>query len=218
MRDVIFGLNDGLVTSIGFVSGVTGAVIQSHVVVLTGIAQLVAGAVAMFIGAYLSNKSQQEFFYKEIAREQREIKEIPDVEKQEIRDIYQEMGFKPEEVEMIVNRITSDEKLWVRFMMREELGILDDDLESPVKAGTVMGVTFLAGGFFPLVPYFFTSDTLAALNISVIVSVLVFFLIGVGKSKLTKMHWFRSGMQVTCLGGLAAGVGFLIGKGIALFL
>jgi vacuolar iron transporter family protein len=215
LRDVIFGLNDGLVTSIGFVSGVTGAVFQSKVVILTGIAQIVAGGVAMFIGAYLSNKSQEEFFYKEIAREKREIKEIPDVEKQEIRDIYGEMGFKAEEVEMIVNRITSDEKLWVRFMMREELGILEEDMQNPVKAGTIMGLTFLIGGIFPLLPYFIIENPIMALKISILLSALVFFSIGIGKSTLTKIHWFKSGMQVTILGGLAALVGFLIGKGIS---
>lgn len=218
LRDVIFGLNDGLVTSIGFVSGVTGAVFQSKVIVLTGIAQLAAGGVAMFIGSYLSNKSQQEFFYKEIAREKREIKEIPDVEKQEIRDIYNQMGFTEEEVEMIVNRITSDEKLWVRFMMREELGILEEEMESPTKAGMIMGGTFLMGGFCPLLPYFFLSDTLVALKTSIFLSVMVFFAIGVGKSSLTKTNWFKSGMQVTCLGGFAALVGFLLGKGISLIL
>jgi VIT1/CCC1 family predicted Fe2+/Mn2+ transporter len=216
LRDVIFGLNDGLVTSIGFVSGVTGAVLQSHVIVLTGIAQVVAGGVAMFIGAYLSNKSQQEFFYKEIDREKREIKEIPEIEKQEIRDIYGEMGFKPDEVEMIVRRITSDERLWVRFMMREELGILEEEMENPVKAGLVMGSTFAIGGLFPLIPYFFAADSYFALKTSILVSVLVFFSIGVGKSTLTKTHWLKSGIQVAFLGSLAALVGFAIGKGISL--
>jgi VIT1/CCC1 family predicted Fe2+/Mn2+ transporter len=218
LRDVIFGLNDGLVTTIGFVSGVTGAVFQSRVIMLTGIAQVIAGGVAMFIGAYLSNRSQEEFFLKEIAREKREIKEIPEVEKQEIRDIYIHMGFKPNEVEMIVNRITSDEKLWVRFMMREELGILEEEMENPLKAGMIMGTTFLIGGIFPLFPYFFMGETLLALKLSIFLSILVFFLIGVGKSTLTKTHWFKSGTQVTFLGGLAALVGFLIGKGISFFI
>ncbi len=218
LRDVVFGLNDGLVISLGFVSGVTGAVFQSKVIILTGLAQVVAGGVAMFIGAYLSNQSQQEFFYKEIEREKREIKEIPEVEKQEIRDIYNHMGFKPDEVEMIVNRITSDEDLWVRFMMREELGILEEEMENPLKAGMIMGTTFLIGGIFPLFPYFFMEETLLSLKISICLSILVFFLIGVGKSTLTKTHWFKSGIQVTFLGGLAALVGFLIGKGISFFI
>ncbi|MBI3353109.1 MAG: VIT1/CCC1 transporter family protein [Nitrospirae bacterium] len=218
LRDVIFGLNDGLVTSIGFVSGVTGAVFQNKVIVLTGIAQIIAGGIAMFIGAYLSNKSQEEFFLKEIAREKREIKEIPEIEKQEIRDIYSDMGFLPDEVEMIVKRITSDEKLWVRFMMREELGILEEEMKSPVKAGMIMGGTFMLGGAFPLFPYFFIQNTFMALKVSIFVSALVFFTIGVGKSTLTKTHWFKSGVQVTFLGGLAALVGFLIGKGIGMFI
>lgn len=218
LRDVIFGLNDGLVTSLGFVSGVTGAVFQNKVIILTGLAQVVAGGVAMFIGAYLSNKSQQEFFYKEIDREKREIKEIPEVEKEEIRDIYNHMGFKPDEIEMIVNRITSDEKLWVRFMMREELGILEEDMENPLKAGMIMGSTFLIGGIIPLFPYFFMEKTLLSLKVSIFLSIFVFFLIGVGKSTLTKTHWFKSGIQVAFLGGLAALVGYMIGKGISFFI
>lgn len=218
LRDVIFGLNDGLVTTIGFVSGVTGAVFQSRVIVLTGIAQVIAGGVAMFIGAYLSNKSQEEFFLKEIARERREIKEIPEVEKQEIRDLYNHMGFLPDEVEMIVNRITSDEKLWVRFMMREELGILEEEMVKPLKAGMIMGSTFLIGGILPLIPYFFTDRIYLALKISVFLSLFAFFSIGAGKSTFTKNHWLKSGIQVTLLGGSAALIGFLIGKAVSLII
>src|SRR5207249_10537180 len=120
----MFGVNDGLVSTMGFVAGATGALMQGHLVLLAGIASVVAGALAMGLGAYLASKSQREFFESERAREHREIEEVPEDERKEIRDIFAQMGFLPDEVEMIVRRITSNKDLWVRFMMREELGIL----------------------------------------------------------------------------------------------
>src|SRR3990167_15017 len=108
IREVVFGMNDGLVSTVGFVAGVTGSIKDSRIVFLTGMAAIVAGAVSMFLGAYLASKSQKEFFEMEIAREKREIIESPDKERQEIRDIFTDHGFTEDEVEMIVHRVTSD--------------------------------------------------------------------------------------------------------------
>ena len=126
IREVVFGINDGLVTAIGFIAGVTVSMADVKMVLLSGLAEMVAGAISMFFGAYLSTKSQREFFDNEIKRETREIDEMPEKETEEIREIYSNLGFKEDEVEMIVKRVTSDKKLWVRFMMREELGIMEE--------------------------------------------------------------------------------------------
>jgi VIT1/CCC1 family predicted Fe2+/Mn2+ transporter len=171
----------------------------------------VAGALSMGIGAYLASKSQREFFESEKARERREIEEVPEVERKEIRDIYERLGFEPNEVEMIVRRITSNKELWVHTMMREELGILEETVQ-PATIGLLMMAAFTIGGIPPLLPYLVVQEPLHALKVAVVVSLLALFLVGVVKTALTKQSWMRSGLEVTMLGSLAAGIGFGIGK------
>ncbi len=148
IREVMFGINDGLVSTIGFVAGATGSLMQTRLVLLAGIASVVAGALSMGIGAYLASKSQREFFESEKAREHREIEEVPEDERKEIRDIYARLGFQPDEVEMIVRRITSNKDLWVQTMMREELGILEETV-NPATIGLLMMVAFTSAVFRP---------------------------------------------------------------------
>lgn len=212
IRDVMFGVNDGLVSTIGFVAGATGALMHTRVVLLAGFASVVAGALSMGIGAYLASKSQREFFESEKSRERREIEEVPEVERNEIRDIFTKLGFQKDEVEMIVNRVTSDKDLWVRFMMREELGMMEESFDHPVMVAYLMSGAFVVGGMVPLLPYLVMEDVLAALNVAVGVSLVALFIIGVGKTVLTKQPWLKSGLEVVLLGSLAAGVGFVIGK------
>ncbi|TLY35337.1 MAG: hypothetical protein E6K60_10975 [Nitrospirae bacterium] len=216
IREVMFGINDGLVTTIGFVAGATGSLMQTRLVLLAGIASVVAGTLAMGIGGFLASKSQREFFQSEKAREQREIEEVPEAERKEIRDIFTELGFQKEEVEMIVRRVTSDKDLWVRFMMREELGILEESMDRPVVVGLLMSGAFLVGGMPPLLPYLFMRDPLTALKTAVAVSLLALFMIGVAKTGLTQQPWIKSGTEVLLLGSLAAGIGFAVGKLAAL--
>ncbi len=215
IREVMFGMNDGLISTIGFVAGATGALMQTRLVLLTGIASVVAGALAMGIGAYLASKSQRDFFESEKERERREIEEVPELERKEIRDIFTKLGFLKDEVEMIVNRVTSDKALWVRFMMREELGILEESFDNPVTVGFLMSGAYVVGGIAPLLPYLVMEDVLMALKVAVAVSLVALFIIGVGKTVLTKQPWLKSGMEVMLLGSLAAGVGFGIGKLVA---
>ena len=216
IREVMFGTNDGLVSTIGFVAGATGALMQTRLVLLAGIASVVAGALAMGIGAYLASKSQRDFFESEKERERREIEEVPELERKEIRDIFTKLGFLKDEVEVIVNRVTSDKALWVRFMMREELGILEESFDNPVTVGFLMAGAYVVGGIPPLLPYLAIEDVLLALKVAVAVSLVFLFAIGVGKTVLTKQPWLKSGMEVMLLGSLAAGVGFGIGKLVAL--
>jgi VIT1/CCC1 family predicted Fe2+/Mn2+ transporter len=215
IREVMFGMNDGLVSTIGFVAGATGALMQTRLVLLAGVASVVAGALSMGIGAYLASKAQRDFFESEKARERREIEEVPEIERNEIREIFAKLGFQKDEVEVIVRRVTSDKDLWVRFMMREELGILEESFDNPVTVGMLMAGAFVVGGVAPLLPYMMVENVLMALNVAVAVSLVALFIIGVGKTVLTKQPWLRSGSEVMLLGSLAAGIGFVIGKVVA---
>lgn len=216
IREVIFGVNDGLVTAIGFVAGVTVSMADIRSVLLAGLAEMVAGAISMFFGAYLSTKSQREFFDNEIKRETREIEEMPEKEKEEIREIYTDMGFKADEVEMIVNRVTSDKKLWVRFMMREELGIFEETFDDPLRVGAIMGISFAIGSLPPLIPYMVMDNPMTALKVAIVTSLIFLFGVGIGKTTVTKGNWVKSGIEVAIIGTIASGVGFVIGKIVSL--
>ncbi len=211
IREVVFGMNDGLVSTIGFISGVTGSIGESKIVFITGMASIMAGAISMFIGAYLASKSQKEFFEKELERERREIIETPEREKEEIREIFTAHGFTPEEVEIIVKRITQDKDRWIKFMMRDELGIIDENFDNPIKVGILMGVSFMLGGLPLLFPYIFVPDSISALKISIGIAVVVLFAIGVGRTVITKANLLKSSLETVILGSVAAGIGYLIG-------
>ena len=204
-------MNDGLVTTIGFLAGVTSSISEIRIIFLAGIAEIVAGAVSMSIGGYLATKSQREFFHSEIERERWEIERMPEKEAQEVREIYKEMGFSGEEQEMIVKRVTSDKELLLRFMKREELGLIDEHLDDPSKVAVTMGLSFMGGSIPPILPYFFISTPNYAILLAIFFSLIFLFFAGVLKTRLTKVNPFRSGIEMTLLGVLASGVGYGIG-------
>jgi VIT1/CCC1 family predicted Fe2+/Mn2+ transporter len=211
IREVVFGMNDGLVTTIGFLAGVTSSIAQSRYILLAGMAEIVAGAVSMALGAYLATKSQREFFHSEIEREKWEIEKMPEKEAQEIREIYGGMGFTRPEQEMIVNRVTSDKDILLRFMKREELGLFDEHLDDPPHVALTMGVSFAAGALPPILPYFFIPEPRTAIWAAIAVSVAFLFFIGAAKTRLTKTNAVRSGLETTILGVAACAAGYLFG-------
>jgi vacuolar iron transporter family protein len=211
IREIVFGMNDGLVTTIGFLAGVTSSIAQGRYILLAGMAEIVAGAISMALGAYLATKSQREFFHSEIEQEKWEIDKMPEKEAQEIREIYGGMGFSRPEQEMIVNRVTSDKDVLLRFMKREELGLFDEHLDDPVHVAVTMGLSFIGGALPPILPYFFSGDPHRAIWIAVLLSVVFLFSVGVVKTRLTKAKPLRSALETTILGVLACGIGYALG-------
>ena len=204
-------MNDGLVTTIGFLAGVTISISELRFVLLAGVAEIVAGAFSMTIGAYLSTKSQREFFQSEVELEKWEIERTPEKEAQELREIYKEMGFSGTELDIIVNRVAADKDLMLRIMKREELGLMDEHLDDPIKVALTMGIAFLGGSLPPILPYFFISSPSTAIWVAIFVSVLFLFVAGVIKTRLTMVNPWKSGLEMTFLGVLASAVGFGIG-------
>ena len=211
IREVVFGTNDGLITTLGFLAGVTGAISDKNTILLAAIAELVAGAFSMASGAYISSKSQIEYFQKEIAREKREIEEDPEHEKQEIWEIYKGRGFSDEEIAILINRITADKNQWLRFMLREELGLGDEAWENPFKVGLTMGGSFLIGSVIPILPYFFLQPG-PALVTATIASLVFLFCLGAFKTRITKSGWLKSGIEMLAIGTASALVGYLVGS------
>lgn len=211
VREVVFGINDGVVSTVGFLFGIASAFTDHRIVLISSLAEVLAGAFSMFFGGYLSTKSQQEFFEHEIIREKREIEEMPAKEREEIRRIYRTKGFQDEkELDLVVNRITADRKIWLKCMMEEELGLIVESMDSPLKVAMVIGASFLVGGFIPLVPFIFFEGAVA-LKTSLLFTAVSLFVLGGIKTTLTRKHWLKSGLEVLTIGVLAAGVGYFIG-------
>jgi VIT1/CCC1 family predicted Fe2+/Mn2+ transporter len=212
VREVIFGMNDGIISTLGFLAGVTAAVGDLRTILLAGIAAAIAGAVSMGMGSYVSSKSQRAFFQAEIAREAWEIEHMPDHERQEIREIYQRLGFTPEEVDIIVRRVTSNPDLWLRFMSREELGLTEETFDSPVRVAAVTSVAFLLGSVLLLVPYVFRPTPRQAVTAVFGVAVATLLITGAAKTWLTKEPLIRSSLELAGLGMLACAIGLALGR------
>ncbi|TMA37679.1 MAG: hypothetical protein E6J79_09500 [Deltaproteobacteria bacterium] len=216
IREVIFGLNDGVISTIGFLAGVTATIGDLHTIALGGLAAAFAGALAMAIGAYVASKSQRRFFEAEIAREAWEIENMPDHEREEIREIYGQLGFSPDEIDLIVRRVTSNPELWLRFMSREELGLAEETFDPPVRIAAVTGFAFLSGALVTLVPYFLHPGAQPTFAVSALLAVVTLLVTGVAKTWLTKENPLAASLELAGLGVLACVVGLVLGRLVGL--
>ncbi len=211
IREIVLGMNDGIVTVVGFLGGLTGSAFSSRNILLSGIMTGVAGSLSMFLGGYLSSKSQSDFFRRERDREWKEIHEVPHIERQEVFDILRSMGFNEEESLLFRNRITENPKRWHDFMMREELGILGTDTERPLSEGGWLGLSFLIGSVPPIVPYSLLSNVGTAFDFSLLLSILALGLLGIIKSRLTREPFYKGASEMVIFGGIAAILGLFLG-------
>lgn len=216
IRQFIFGTEDGLVGGLGLITGVFVATLNPSLVILAGIALMLTQAVSMGAGVYLSVKSQGEVYDRLLEKEKEEIRKVPAVEREEVRQIYKEHGFKGKELENIVKKITSNKKTWLSVMMTEEYGLSKKGLENPGIATLVMALSVMVGAFVPLVPYFFLTSTVAIIA-SIAATIVGLFLFGSVKTIFTKRNWVKSGMEMVVVGVAAAGAGYLIGNMFSLF-
>lgn len=211
MRELVFGMNDGLVSTLSLVSGVAGAAVSRSLVLLAGIAGLLSGAISMAAGAYISTKSQREVYEAQVAREREELEQDPEEEKAELRTLYRLKGYSAEEAQRIVERISQDKDLMLESMLRDELGLMPESFPNPWLAGLQSGGAFVVGAFIPLIGYLFF-DGLTATLVSVGISIAALFLIGVVKTLFTGLSWLRSGLEMVSIGLLATAVTYLIGS------
>jgi len=218
LRAAIFGANDGLVSNLSLVMGVAGASSDNHIIVLAGIAGLLAGAFSMAAGEYISMQSQREVFERQIAVEREEMRVMPDVEQKELEQIYRAKGLPPADAAKVAAHLMEDPKIALDTKIREELGLDPDELGSPWGAAGSSFVAFALGALIPLLPFLLTTGTVAfvaALGLSFI----ALFLVGAGVSVFTGRNILFSGTRQVAIGAAAAavtyGVGTLIGANVA---
>ncbi|WP_424363906.1 VIT1/CCC1 transporter family protein [Methylocystis parvus] len=201
---------DGLTVPFALAAGITAAIASTRIVVTAGLAEIVAGAIAMGLGGYLAARSDHEHFQSEEKREYAEVEKLPEQERKELREIFSEYGLEKNELDSVVAAVSSDKKRWVDFMMRFELGLeKPDPKRAPVSAATIATAYFI-GGLIPLAPYMIDDDVKQALIHSVVFTGLALIVFGAVKGKLTGVDPFKSGLQTFLVGGLAAGAAYYL--------
>lgn len=220
IADFVFGATDGCVTTFAIVAGSIGASLSPAVVLILGFANIFADGLSMAVSNYLATNADRERIARVRKREEWATEHMADEERQEVRDIYAKKGFKEEMLEEIVRIITARRKVWVDTMMREEVGLVEDEGKRPIDAALSSFVGFVSVGLIPLIPFIFMYllglNSIAearanALLYSVISAMMAFFLIGVIKGKVVDKPVIRSGTITLLLGGAAATVAYLVG-------
>ncbi|CAB3390115.1 VIT1/CCC1 transporter family protein [Kyrpidia spormannii] len=215
IRDIVIGMADGLTVPFALAAGLSGAVSVTTLIVTAGVAEIAAGAIAMGLGGYLAARTDREHYFAELERERTEVVELPDREKQEVRDILTQWGLNEQEAESVIRALSRDPRRWVDFMMKFELGLEEPEPKRARNSSLTIGLSYIAGGIIPLAPYMLMSNPVTALIISVVVTLIALFIFGFVKGKFTGVKPWKSAWQTTVVGGLAAGVAFLVAKFIA---
>jgi VIT1/CCC1 family predicted Fe2+/Mn2+ transporter len=215
VRDVVIGMSDGLTVPFALAAGLSGAVQDTRLIVVGGLAEIAAGSIAMGLGGYLAARGDAEHFEQERAREYREIKEIPEEEKAEVSRVFHAYGMTQEQSAPVVEALSHHPKAWVDFMMRFELGLEEPDPRRAVTSAATIAGSYVAGGMVPLFPYILLSSASRGLLFSAVVTLAALGIFGYIKGRFTGTHPLRSTSQTMVIGGLAAGAAFVLAKLIA---
>jgi len=209
LRELILGGQDGLVNVLGIILAIATATQDVRIVIIAGLAATFAESISMAAVAYTSSKAMKEFYNSELEREKKEMKEVPEREREEIRDIFYKKGFRGPLLAQVVRKITSNKKLWLNTMMEEELRLYPEK-DSPTKQAFVVGVSAIIGSIIPIMPFFFL-PTGTGIIYSLIISTIALFATGVIKNRITIGHPVRGGIEMAVIGMISAIIGYGIG-------
>lgn len=218
IRDTVFGIADGLTVPFALAAGLSGALDSNTIVIVASLAEIAAGTISMGLGGYLAAKSDLEHYRKEEAREQYEVKEMPEIEVNEVKSIFRSYGLKDEEAQTMADALRERPQNWVDFMMRFELGLERPRARDARQSALTIGISYAIGGIIPLTPYFFISHTRSALLISAVLTLSALFTFGYVKGLYISERPLKSALQMAIVGGLAAAVAFTVATLVAQFL
>ena len=212
ITDVVIGMSDGLTVPFALAAGLSGAVQSNGVVITAGIAEIVAGSIAMGLGGYLAGKTEQEHYQSELKREYDEVEDIPEEEQMEVKRVFAQYGINEHTQNIIADDLAKDKNKWVDFMMKYELGLEKPDADRAKKSAATIGLSYIIGGLIPLSAYFFTNTPYHGLLISALLTVICLFLFGYFKSKVTGQPPLKGAFKVTLIGITAAAAAYLVAK------
>ena len=208
IRDVVIGMSDGLTVPFALAAGLSGAVNNSFLVLVAGLAEMTAGSIAMGLGGYLAARSDADTYRAELARERREVRELPDAERDEVRTILTDYGLEGAALQTAVEGVTASPESWVHFMMRDELGLEEPEPGRALQSALTIAFSYIAGGILPLAPYALGLSITTALLASSGITFIALLLFGGVKGHFTSVPVVKSAIQTAIVGGVAAGAAF----------
>lgn len=215
VRDVVVGMSDGLTVPFALAAGISGAIAVSHLVVTAGLAEIAAGSIAMGLGGYLAGRSENEHYASERRREQAEVRSVPEIEADEVAQIFRSYGLTDDDSRGVVAGLQQHPESWVDFMMRFELGLEKPDPRRALISAATIGGSYALGGIVPLAPYVLIPDAHMALLISAVVTVIALAIFGFVKGRFSGARPLVSAVQTVVIGGLAAAAAFALAQAIS---
>ncbi|HEY8099570.1 MAG TPA: VIT1/CCC1 transporter family protein [Burkholderiaceae bacterium] len=212
VRDIVIGMADGLTVPFALAAGITGAAVGIDIVVTAGIAEIAAGSIAMGLGGYLAARTERQHYFAERAREEQEILQVPHRERAEIVEIMEQYGVTEQECAPMITGLERNPQAWRDFMMRFELGLEEPKQSAASKSALTIALSYVVGGLIPLFPYMVLRAANTALLISILVTLTALFVFGYFKGSFTGTPAVKSAVQTLTIGGLAAGVAFMVAR------
>ncbi len=210
IKDIVIGMSDGLTVPFALAAGLSGAVSSNAVIITAGIAEVVAGSIAMGLGGYLAGRTEVDHYDSELKREYWEVEKFPEKEKQEVKEVFAEYGIEESLQNQLVEQLSKDKDKWVEFMMRFELGLEKPDVHRAAKSAFTIGLSYILGGIVPLVGYFVSDEPQSGLLYSTILTILFLFAFGYVKTKLIGQSPWAGALKTVLIGVLAAGCAYMI--------
>ena len=212
LTDIVIGMSDGLTVPFALAAGLSGAVSSTGIIIIAGIAEIAAGSIAMGLGGYLAGKTEIDHYNSELKREYEEVDLVPEKEKEEVREFFENLGLSEAIQHQAVEEIAKDKQKWVDFMMKYELGLDKPDPKRATKSAMNIGLSYVVGGLVPLSPYFFIDTPVQALKVSVMVTLICLFIFGYFKSRMTGIQPWTGALKVMLIGAVAAGAAYGVAK------
>tara|TARA_R110000868_G_scaffold282609_1_gene542892 strand:- start:319 stop:1002 length:684 start_codon:yes stop_codon:yes gene_type:complete len=212
ITDAVIGLSDGLTVPFALAAGLSAAVNSNAIIVTAGIAEIVAGSIAMGLGGYLAGKTEIEHYESELKREFEEVELLPEKEKEEVREIFADYSLSESSQTLIVEELAKDKVKWVGFMMKFELGLEKPDINRARNSALTIGIAYILGGLIPLLGYIFTNTPTEGLYSSTTLTIICLFVFGYFKSKVTGQPVIKGALKVTFIGAIAAAAAFFVAQ------
>ncbi len=211
IREAVFGMEDGMVSTFGAVTGIAASTGDPYTVILAGCVIIAVESISMGVGSYLSSKSQKEMDERKLAEEQSEIQQYPREEKKELLLMYKKEGWPKDLAIQMAEAASKNKKLFLKEASVQELKLVPGNFESPVKNATAMLFAYIIGGMIPLVPYLLLPIAMA-IPVSIVATLIGLFLLGVGTTRYSKRSWWKAGLEMLFLAATAGAIGYFVGQ------
>jgi len=212
VRDIVIGMSDGLTVPFALAAGLSSAVTSNSIIITAGLAEIVAGSIAMGLGGYLAGKTEVEHYDSELKREYREIKEFYETERNECKEIFGGYGLSPQSQEALINELVKNDDKWVDFMMKFELGLEKPDINRARQSARNIGLAYIVGGIVPLSAYMLTKTPQQGLIDSSLITIVCLLAFGYFKSNITGQSPWKGAFRTMVIGVIAAAAAFGIAR------